>query len=109
NGTFKLLSTEDATVYQAFKQSLVDEHKPTTETESILVNSMADSHWLAQRAQGLQDTCMDPATGAIPDDKKFSLYMRYHTTHKRAFHKSLHDLLKLRSERRKSEIGFDAQ
>ena len=35
--------------------------------------------------------------------------MRYHTTHTRAFHKSLHALLKLRSERRKSQIGFEAQ
>ena len=35
--------------------------------------------------------------------------MRYCTTHTRAFHKSLNDLLKLRSERRKANIGFEAQ
>jgi hypothetical protein len=35
--------------------------------------------------------------------------MRYCTTHTRAFHKSLNDLLKLRSERRKAAIGFEAQ
>ena len=39
----------------------------------------------------------------------FSLYLRYETTHTRAFHKSLNDLLKLRSERRKTENGFEAQ
>ena len=109
NGTFKLLSSEDSAAYETFKQSLVDEHQPSTETESILVNSMAESHWLSQRAQRLQDTCIDPGTGAIVNEKTFSLYMRYHTTHKRAFHKSLHDLLRLRAERRKSETGFEAQ
>jgi hypothetical protein len=109
NGNFKLLSSEDSHGFEALKQSLFDEHQPATPTESILVKSMAESHWLASRAQRLQDTCMDPNTGAITDDKKFSLYMRYQTTHTRAFHKSLNDLLKVRAEKRKSEIGFEAQ
>jgi hypothetical protein len=88
---------------------LLDEHLPATPTESILLKGMAESHWLASRAQRLQDTCMHPDTGDIADDKKFSLYMRYQTTHTRAFHKSLHDLLKLRGEKRKAELGVEAQ
>ena len=51
---------------------------------------------------------MDPGTGAITE-KKFSLYMRYKNTHTRAFHKCLNDLLKLRSEKRKAELGVEAQ
>jgi hypothetical protein len=39
----------------------------------------------------------------------FSLYLRYQTAHHRAFHKSLNGLLKLRAEKRKAEIGFEAQ
>ena len=39
----------------------------------------------------------------------FSLYLRYQTTHTRAFHKSLNDLLKLRAETRKQQNGFEAQ
>ena len=70
---------------------------------------MAQSHWLTQRAQRLQDSCMDPDTGAITDDKKFSLYLRYQTTHTRAFHKCFNDLLKLRAEKRKAELGCEAQ
>ncbi len=70
---------------------------------------MAQSHWLTLRSQRLQDTCIDPETGAVTDEKKFSLYMRYQTTHKRAFHKSLNDLTKLRGEKRKAELGFEAQ
>ena len=74
-----------------------------------MINATAESHWLAQRAQRLQDTCIDPDTGAITDEKKASLYLRYFTTHTRAFHKSLNALLKLRSEKRKEILGFEAQ
>jgi hypothetical protein len=109
NGSFKLLTSEDPAGFEALTQSLLDEHKASTPTELILIHSMAESHWLAQRAQRLQDTCLDPDTGDIKDEKKFSLYLRYQTTHSRAFHKSLNDLIKLRAEQRKVELGFEAQ
>jgi hypothetical protein len=109
NGNFKLLTSEDPEAFAALKQALETEHSPQTETESILVNTMLESHWLSQRAQRMQDICTNPDSGAIIDEKKFSLYLRYQTTHTRAFHKSLSDLLKLRAERRKAEIGFEAQ
>ena len=109
NGTFKLLASEDPAGFEALKQSLAEEHLPTTETESILVSTMAESHWLANRAQNLQATCFDETTGQIADPKLLSLYLRYQTTHTRAFHKSLNDLVKLRAERRKAEHGFEAQ
>ena len=64
---------------------------------------------LAQRAQTLQAGCFDPQTGQIANEKSFSLYLRYETTHTRAFHKSLNDLLKLRAETRKQQNGFEAQ
>jgi len=109
NGAFKRLASEDPAGFEALKQSLSEEHLPTTETESILINSMAESHWLSNRAQNLQATCFDETTGQIADPKLFSLYLRYETTHTRAFHKSLNDLLKLRAERRKTDLGFEAQ
>ena len=37
------------------------------------------------------------------------MFIRYQTTHDRAFHKSLNDLLKLRAEKRRVEIGFESQ
>jgi len=109
NGVFLLLPSEDPNGFEALKASLAEEHQPATETESILVNAMAQSHWLAHRAQTLQAGCFDPQTGQIANEKSFSLYLRYETTHTRAFHKSLNDLLRLRSERRKTENGFEAQ
>jgi hypothetical protein len=108
-GNFKLLTSESAANFEALQKALVAEHQPLTETESILVNRMAESHWLENRAQRLQDTCMDSDTGAVTDEKKFSLYMRYKNTHTRAFHKCLNDLLKLRAEKRKAELGVEAQ
>jgi hypothetical protein len=109
NGAFKLLTSEDPAGFEALTQSLLEEHQAVTTTEIILIHSMAESLWLAQRAQRLQDTCLDPDTGDIKDEKKFSLYLRYQTTHSRAFHKSLNDLIKLRAEQRKVELGFEAQ
>ena len=109
NGTFILLPSEDKNGFEALKAYLAAEHEPSTETESILINGMAESHWLANRAQTLQNTCLDPQTGQITDPALFSLYLRYQTTHTRAFHKCLNDLVKLRSERRKTENGFEAQ
>ena len=109
NGAFKLLTSEDPVGFEALTQSLLDEHQATTPTELILIHGMAESLWLAQRAQLLQDTCISPDTGEINDEKKSSLYLRYQTTHTRAFHKSLNDLLKLRAEQRKADRGFEAQ
>jgi hypothetical protein len=109
NGVFILLPSEDPNGFEALKASLAAEHDPSTETESILINSMAESHWLANRALALQNTCFDPQTGHIAEAQMFSLYLRYQTTHTRAFHKSLNDFLKLRAEKRKTENGFEAQ
>ncbi len=109
NGNFKILANEDSAVFESLKQSLFDEHQPTTATEIILVNRMVQSEWLAQRALRLQEVFTDPETGLARDDKKFFLYSRYQTTHTRAFHKCLTDLNKLRAEKRRAELGVEAQ
>ena len=109
NGRFQLLLCEDAAEFAALSQALEEEHKPATETETILVRSMLESQWLTERAQRLQFTCLDPDSGTVKDSKMFSLYMRYQTTHKNQFHKSFKELQRLRSEIRKTEIGFEAQ
>jgi len=109
NGAFKLQATEDPAGFEALKLSLAEEHQPNTATECILINQMAESTWLASRALNLQATCFEPQTGQVADPKLFSLYLRYHTTHQRAFHRALNQLLKLRSERRKEQVGFEAQ
>src|SRR5208282_5331910 len=87
------------------------EFSPSTETEEILVTSMAQSHWLSQRALLLQQPLLVPAleTGAETDARQLGLYLRYQSTNDRAYHKALSQLLRLRSDRRRSQIGFESQ
>ncbi len=109
NGNFRILASEDPAVFESFKQSFLDEHQPSTPTEIVLVNRMIESEWLAQRALRLQERFTDPETGIATSDQKFSLYVRYQTTHTRAFHKCLSDLNKLRADKRKAGLGVEAQ
>jgi len=109
NGMFCVTEDESEEEFVQFKAALLDEHKPVGETEWILVTSMAESHWLANRAQRLLNLCLEPKFGLIEDPRGFPLYLRYLTTHTRAFHKSLNDLIKLRAAKRKEQAGFEAQ
>jgi hypothetical protein len=88
--------------FNALLGLLTEEHEPRTPTEIILVQRMAQHHWFSQRAVRLQNA-------NIENDKKLGLYMRYQSTNDRAFSKCLTDLLKLRAERRKEQIGFESQ
>ena len=84
-------------------QSLRAEHRPETATEILLVESMAQHHWLKQRALRLQSLCLND------NEKSLALYLRCQATHERAFYKALDTLVKLRTEKRKAEIGFESQ
>jgi predicted house-cleaning noncanonical NTP pyrophosphatase (MazG superfamily) len=53
--------------------------------------------------------CFNQTTGALISEKHLTLYLRYETTYSRAFNNSLNQLLKLRAEKRKAELGFEAQ
>jgi len=101
-GDFTVLESEDQEHYDALLAGLRAEHRPSTVTEILLVEKMAQSFWLSQRAQRFAEESMD-------DEKRFSLFLRYQTTNDRGFHKCLDQLLKLRAEKRKQEIGFESQ
>jgi hypothetical protein len=96
--------------YDQLRRDLTSEHKPTTFTEKLLVDKMAQHHWLRQRALELQNLTLE-TTGRKEKDmeRSLALYLRYQTSNERAFHKCLNDLLKLRAETRKQEIGFESQ
>jgi hypothetical protein len=106
-GMFILLPWENAQEYDQLVVDLKSEHRPMSRTELILVERMAQHHWLRNRAELLQSNCFHD-DGSV-DEKRLALYLRYQTTHERAFHKCLNDLLKLRAEKRKHEIGFESQ
>jgi hypothetical protein len=107
NDIFFLLPQESTEAYSLLRINLLDEHRPENETERILVDRMAQHHWLRSRAQAFESGCFKD-DGTL-DDKRLALFMRYRTSHERAFSKCLNELLKLRAEKRKVEIGFESQ
>jgi hypothetical protein len=103
------LDCEDEGHYDQLVQALEAEHKPKTPTEQILVEKMAQHHWLSQRAQMLQTFQMRNHPSDPEVQKTVANYARYEAQHDRLFQRALHDLLKLRAETRKAEIGFESQ
>jgi hypothetical protein len=108
--SFTVLEFEDQDEYDHVLCGLRFEHQPATMTESILVEEMAQSYWLRKRALYLQDQCATDEELTLEEQaRQLALFIRYQTTHDRAFHRALNDLFKLRAEKRKEEIGFESQ
>jgi hypothetical protein len=107
--TFRVLACENQSQYDVLLEALTEEQNPQDTTETLLVTSMAQHRWLLDRANRLQETCFDQETAQINDQKLFSLYLRYATTHERAFHKCLNDLLKLRNHKINQQNGFESE
>jgi hypothetical protein len=106
-GVFRVLANEDQFHYDLLRQALLLEYEPATTTEAILVERMAQHHWMRNRAVNYQTACLE--CGDDLDTARLSLFMRYEAMQERGFHKCLNDLLKLRAERQKVEIGFASQ
>jgi hypothetical protein len=108
-GAFRVLPTESQSDFDELLAAFREEHNPATLTETTMIEAMAQHHWLRRRALSLESSCYDPATGVITDEKQLALCLRYQTTHERGFHKAMNDLLKLRAQKQKIEIGFESQ
>jgi hypothetical protein len=109
SGAFTVLPWESQDEFDMLLGGLRDEHKPSGLTEMILVDKMAQAIWLSKRAIILQHVTFNHELPTCDDQKQLALYLRYQVTNERAFHKCLNDLLKLRAEKRKQEIGFESQ
>jgi hypothetical protein len=122
-GAFRLLPGEDPNAFETLQADLRAQHQPGAGFETTLVEKMAQHFWLAKRALAFQDSCFntetpscdkerldEPATlSEAKTQKMLALYLRYQTTHDRAFYKCADELRKLRAEKRKVEIGFESQ
>jgi hypothetical protein len=89
---FVLLPGEDPKEWVELVNDLTLEFQPASRSERILVTDMAQSHLLTQRAINLQ-------TSDIEDPKAFALYLRYQTTHHRAYFRALKQLMALQKAR----------
>src|SRR6185437_5326636 len=101
-----IIPGEDPAEFDALLNDLTAEHAPATPTEQLLVQQMAQSWCLMQRAVRLQNQAF---TETSVDTRKLALFLRYQTTYERAFYKALNTLLKVRTERRKSAPEFVSQ
>ena len=110
-GAFCILGWEDQDQYDLLYGGLLDDHHPSNTTEHLLVKTMAQSYWLRERALNLQQMCFrsEAPMCEVDREKQLALYLRYQTTHDRAFNKALDQLQKLRADRRKEQIGFESQ
>ncbi len=108
NTSFYFLDDESEEKFWDLHQRLIDEYQPTSETEEILVRRMADHEWLRTRSLRLQQSCIFEDQHVMATDH-FVLYMRYQTTHERAFYRAFNELQKLRKQKENSQIGFVPQ
>lgn len=109
-GAFRVLPSENQEEFDQLLAALRTEHQPSTITESMLIEKMAEHYWLGQRALRCQHACFVDRTLTMEEQsQRLSLFLRYQTSHDRAFRAALTDLLKLRSEKRREQIGFESQ
>ena len=104
---FTFLQDEDPNKFGELVGKLMKEHAPQGETQKIVVRRMAESEWLRARAVRLQTDCFTDYDNL--NEKRLSLFIRYETTHERAFYRALKELQTLRKEKRNTEIGFESQ
>jgi hypothetical protein len=108
-GKFKVLDWEDQSEFDLLLATFGAKHEPADPYEFVLVEKMAQHFWLSQRSLKLQEQCFRPDLAMKEADTKLALYMRYQTTHDRAFRQASDELRKLRNEKRQAEIGFESQ
>src|SRR5262245_46340569 len=58
-GHFIFMAWEVEAQFDTLRNELRTEHQPATPTESILIDRMAQHHWLRERAQFLQGGCLN--------------------------------------------------
>jgi hypothetical protein len=109
SGHFQVLPWEPQCEYDSLFAALRLQHNPETCFEVSLVEKMAQHYWLSRRALSLQESCFNPELPVCEQEKQLALYLRYQTTHERAFERCVGELRKLRNENRKAEIGFVSQ
>ncbi len=108
-GAFRVLPWETQSDFEALAAALREEYHPQTATEHILVQKAAEHHWICARAGRLQEAVMPQTRADQPDSSALSLYMRYQTTHDRAFQRCIRELRAIRNDRRREQIGFESQ
>jgi hypothetical protein len=101
-----IIPGEDPTAFEMLLDDLLEEHQPASPTERLLIEEMAQSYRLTQRALRLENTCF---TNEGVNEKQLALFLRYQTTHERRFYKALNCLLQIKKEAVRNHRGFVSQ
>ena len=107
-GRFSVLPWEEQEEFEDLRSRLSAEHQVYSPFEAELIEKMAQHHWLSRRAMLLQEGCFDRELPVCDQEKQLTLYLRYQTTHDRAFERCASELRRLRKEREKVKIGFES-
>lgn len=113
-GHFKVLPNESQEDFDRLLAAYMRDEAPADQEEIEMVQFMAEATWLSRRSVRLQDNAiLAIETGALEEQKQakkdLALYLRYMTTHDRAYSRYAAELRKRRNERRKVERGFVSQ
>jgi hypothetical protein len=113
-GRFQVLPDESQADFDELLAGYIRAQAPADQDEVELVKQMAQSTWLSNRSIRLQDQCLIAIQSGTPKEQKqarqdLTLYMRYMTTHDRAFTRHSTELRKRQNQRQKAARGFVSQ
>jgi hypothetical protein len=98
---------EDPQEFWALLNDLINEHKPATPSEQILVEKMAQSQWASLRAARIQGELI-AKYGVAGAQSRLSAMLTYQTASDRAFHRAHKELLKAKKLRPKTAPAPEA-
>ena len=115
-GSFQLLPTEDVEQFEELLNQFMLDEQPVGIAEVELVKTMVQHLWMTRRADCLMNACF--VVQDIGAERKCEItavrpelerYLRYQTTHQRAYQRASNELLTRKKERRLAEVGFESQ
>jgi hypothetical protein len=113
-GKFKVLPGESQADFDQLLAEYRRDEAPADQAEVEFVQQMAEATWLSRRSLRFQEKCFVAIQSGAPAEqqeakKDLALYLRYMTTHDRAYSRYATELRKRRNERRRAERGFVSQ
>jgi hypothetical protein len=113
-GKFRVLPNESQDDFDRLLAAFLRDEQPADQEEIEMVHFMAEATWLSRRSVRLQDQAIILIENGTPEERKegyrnLALYLRYMTSHDRAYSRYAADLRKRRNERLKRDRGFVSQ
>jgi hypothetical protein len=113
-GQFRVAPDESQQHFDELLAGFMQAEEPADQEEVQYVQYMAEATWLSRRAVRLQDQAILAMQCGTPEEQKqagkdLALFLRYMTTHDRAYSRYATELRKHRNDRIKAERGFVSQ